>query len=140
MSCKQDLTRWVYRPAMGRCCPSPPLGCPPGGCWPLREAARARCAGRPCCCRPPLRATFQESLKTAAIQCSKLVFTDPNPAFQAEYQSGSGSRVLTTKNRRKKLQIFFKTTIYLFLRPPLRTSQLQKRPSALKREHPALQT
>ncbi len=77
VSCKQVLTRWVYRPAKGRCCcPSPPLGCPPGGCpppSPLREAARARCADRPCCCRPPPRATFQESLKMAAIQCSKLV-------------------------------------------------------------------
>jgi hypothetical protein len=32
-----------------------------------------------------------------------------------------------------------KTTIYLSLGPPLRTFKLQKKPSALKREHPTLQ-
>ena len=73
--------------------------------------------------------------------------TDPDTTFQAEYRSGSGSRVLRTKNwikfTHKKVKFFLgsNTTILNFPipRPPERTYKLQKKTSALKREHPALQ-
>jgi hypothetical protein len=47
-------------------------------------------------------------------------YTDPDRAFQAEYRSGSGSRVLMTKNwskfiAEKNKKIFSRTTIYLSL-------------------------
>jgi hypothetical protein len=32
--------------------------------------------------------------------------SDPDPAFKAEYGSGSGSRVLMTKNLKKNLQLY----------------------------------
>jgi hypothetical protein len=45
--------------------------------------------------------------------------TDPDPAFEAEYRFGSGSRVLITKKWEKNLQLkkikFFWTTISLSL-------------------------
>ncbi len=47
--------------------------------------------------------------------------TDPDPAFYAEYRSGSGSRVIMTKNW-KNLQ----------LEKNVRTPKLQKKPSALQ--------
>jgi len=69
--------------------------------------------------------------------------TDPDPAFKAEYRSGSGSRGFdeqkTKKNYSwKKILIFFINYNLPIPRPPYRTSKLQKKPSALKREHPAL--
>ncbi len=54
----------------------------------------------------------------------------------------SGSRVLMTKNWKKcraKILFFIKNYNLLIFRPPERRSKLQKKPSALKREHPALQ-
>ncbi len=80
--------------------------------------------------------------------------TDPDPAFQFKLiliwiriqhfkwiqiririQYGSGSRVLMTKNWRKKMQM----KIFLIKSCNLLMSKLQEKTSALKREHPALQ-
>jgi hypothetical protein len=47
------------------------------------------------------------------------------------------TRELSQANARGFPVFRFKTTIYLS--PPVRTSKLQTKPSALKREHPALQ-
>ncbi len=59
-------------------------------------------------------------------------------SISSESGYGSGSRFLMTKIKGKKLQL--KIFIYpWFPRPPLRTSKLKEKPSALKREHPALQ-
>jgi hypothetical protein len=58
--------------------------------------------------------------------------------------SRSGSRVLMTKNLKelqleKLLYIFvIKNCNLLIPRPPYRTPKLQEKPSALKKEHPAL--
>jgi hypothetical protein len=66
---------------------------------------------------------------------------DPDPAFQVNLRSQSGSRVLMTKNLRKKIQqtIFFsffdKKKIAVYLQY---MSKLREKPSALTREHPAL--
>jgi len=65
--------------------------------------------------------------------------------FSSEFRtrSGSGSRVLMTKTWKKQLKnIFFfiiKICNLLIPKPPKWTSKLQEKPSALKREHPALQ-
>ncbi len=54
---------------------------------------------------------------------------------------GSGSRGLRSKKSYRWKNVFFwsKKCNSLILRPPLRTSKLQEKPSALKREHPVLQ-
>jgi hypothetical protein len=62
--------------------------------------------------------------------------TDPDP--------GSESKVLMTENWKKftavkKNNFLIKNYHLPIPRPPKRTSKLQKKPSALKREHPALQ-
>ncbi len=67
-----------------------------------------------------------------------------DPAFLAEYRSGS--RVLVTKEW-EKICSWIKKLIFFYIkncnlpipRSPYRTSKLQKKPWALKREHPALQ-
>jgi hypothetical protein len=69
---------------------------------------------------------------------------DPDPAFQRPGYGSliqSGSRVLMTKNRRKKAEyIFFLSNCNLLIPSPLlRTSKLQEKLSALKREYPALE-
>ncbi len=69
-----------------------------------------------------------------------LLRPDPDSALQAKYRSGS--RVLMTKNWKKFTAEFSsfslsKIAIYLSVGPK-RTPKLQKKPSALKREHPAL--
>jgi hypothetical protein len=65
-------------------------------------------------------------------------------SISSESGSGSGSKVLIPKKWRK----YSWKKIYLFLikncnlivsRPPWRTSKLQEKPLALKRDHPALQ-
>ncbi len=57
----------------------------------------------------------------------------------------SGSRASMTKNKIKTAENFFLSFFdqdwnLLILRTPKRTSKQQEKPSALKREHPALQT
>jgi hypothetical protein len=64
--------------------------------------------------------------------------TDPDPEFQVSesgYGSGSGYR-----GYKKSRKFFFiiKNCMLLFPRPPQRMCKLQKKPSALKREHPEL--
>jgi hypothetical protein len=66
-------------------------------------------------------------------------------SFSRESGYGSGSRVLMTnteeKNTAEIFFISFRSTIAIYLSLGLheRTSKLQEKPSALKREHPALQ-
>ncbi len=59
------------------------------------------------------------------VKVSSVIDPDPDPAFG----SGYGSRVLMNKNGKIQLKFFF-----LFLK-----KKLQKKPSDLKREHPAFQ-
>jgi hypothetical protein len=55
---------------------------------------------------------------------------DPDHAFQVNPG---------TKNLKKKISIFIEQNCNLLIpRPSSRTSKLQEKPSALKREHPAL--
>jgi hypothetical protein len=75
---------------------------------------------------------------------------DPDPpAFQAEYRSGSGSNPdpgLNDQKFKKKITaekkikvLWIKNYNIPIPRPPLRTSNILKKPSALKRGHPTLQ-
>jgi hypothetical protein len=67
---------------------------------------------------------------TGSVSDTDPLNPEPDPVILAEYQSGSGSRILMTK-------IFFLYFLFkncnLFLpRPPHRTSKLQEKPSPLK--------
>ena len=53
-------------------------------------------------------------------------------------ESGSGSRVLMTKTAEFFFLFLIKNCNFLIPRPPYRTSKLQEKPSALKREHQTL--
>ncbi len=61
-------------------------------------------------------------------------------------ENGSGFRFLWPKMKREKIQLqknnkyffYLLNCIMNILRPPWRSSKLQKRPPAIKREHPAL--
>ncbi len=73
---------------------------------------------------------------------------DPQPRFQCQFGSGivghcgSGSRVLMTKIDKiysKNIYFLDQKCNLLIPWPPYRTSKLQEKPSALKREQPALQ-
>jgi hypothetical protein len=78
-------------------------------------------------------------------QCLVSCYIESGSGSSISSEFGSGSKVLDQKLK-KKIQM---KTIYLFLiknfsllisRPPYRTSKVQENPSALKREHSALQT
>jgi hypothetical protein len=61
--------------------------------------------------------------------------------ISCESGSGSRSKVLMTKNKTKNTAEIFliKNGNLLIMKLPQRTSKLQEKVSALKREHPALQ-
>ncbi len=60
---------------------------------------------------------------------------NPDPYRAIQVKSGSGSKVMMTKYKKIHLNICY----LLITRPPKKTSKLQEKPSALKREHTALQ-
>ncbi len=81
-------------------------------------------------------------------QCCGSRFIESGSGSSILSESGSGyrSRVLITKNWRKKIQLKFFSFLFLIKNFNLfilglhkRASKLQEKPSALKREHPALQ-
>ncbi len=82
-------------------------------------------------------------VRISIVYCSvaDLVFIESASRSSISSQSGSGSKVLMTKNLKVQLNFFLKSKIAIsFIPGPLwRTYKLQEKPSALKREHPALQ-
>jgi hypothetical protein len=52
---------------------------------------------------------------------------------------GFGDQKLEEIQLKKMYRFLIKNLNLIILKPPLRTSKLQEKPSALKREHPALQ-
>jgi hypothetical protein len=88
-----------------------------------------------------------EGLHTVVRSCRvKSRVADPDPSFEAEYRYGSGSNPDLGFDDQKlkkihswKKNCWIKNYNLPIFRPAYRTSKLQKKASALKREHPALQ-